>query len=69
MKGHGFWMVIGCLFPLILIFIGPSLGIKGDFLLFVFVVLMFGCHFLMMRGHKDQHNGHDENKEEKHGHH
>jgi len=68
MQGHGLWMVIGCLIPLILIFIGPALGIKGDLLLFVFIVLMFGCHFLMMKGYKGHHGKHDDKREEKHGH-
>jgi len=69
MKGRGLWMVIGCLIPLVLIFIGPSLGIKGDLLLFIFIVMMFGCHLLMMKGHKEHHGKQDENKEEKHGQH
>lgn len=48
---HTIWHLIGCLLPLLIIFLLPLLGIGQGFTLFVFIVLMFGCHLLMMRGH------------------
>lgn len=51
---HHFWMIIGCILPLILIFLLPLFGVGSGFLLFVFLVLCFGLHLVMMTrgGHK-----------------
>ena len=65
MKNHGLWMVIGCALPLLLIFILPALGVSSNVSIFIFILLMFGCHLMMMGGHK----GHDEDTEhEEHEH-
>lgn len=67
MKNHGLWMMMGCALPLLLIFILPIFGVRNNISLFIFIVLMFGCHLLMMGGHQGSHNGHDERKEKSHG--
>ena len=66
MKNHGLWMVIGCALPLLLIFILPAFGVSSGISLFIFIILMFGCHLLMMGGHQGNHNGHDDRKEKGH---
>jgi hypothetical protein len=66
MNKHGLWMIIGCVLPLLLIFILPALGVTGDYSTFLFIVFMFACHLLMMGGH----GNHGGNKEGvKHEHH
>lgn len=52
MKGHGLWMIIGCTLPLLLIFVLPLLGISGSLGIFIFIVVMFGCHLLAMGLHR-----------------
>lgn len=44
-------MLIGCVLPLLLIFVLPLFGIGEGFTLFIAIVLMFGCHLMMIRGH------------------
>ncbi|MCF8052020.1 MAG: hypothetical protein K9L59_12335 [Desulfobacterales bacterium] len=53
MKSHHIWMIIGCVLPLLLIFFLPLFGAGGGELLFVFIVLCFVLHLLMMGGHKN----------------
>ena len=65
MTGHGLWMLLGCLLPLFLIFLLPLLGLSGNVGTFLFIVLMFACHLLMMRGHGVSGDG----REGHHGHH
>lgn len=48
---HAIRMLIGCLLPIVVIFLLPLLGISEGMSLLLFIVLMFGCHLLMMRGH------------------
>ncbi len=77
MKNHGLWMVIGCVLPILLIFILPTFGVSNSFSIFIFIVLMFGCHLMMMGGHKghgddtqdEGHGEHKDKKEEGHGYH
>ncbi len=72
MSRHTLWMVIGCVLPLLLIFILPIFGLGGGISLFIFIILMFGCHLLMMGGHRgehEEHNKRDNKMEENHGHH
>jgi Na+-driven multidrug efflux pump len=69
MKNHGLLMLIGCALPLLLIFLLPAFGVKGDWILFIFIILMFFCHLLMLGIHHKKHNAHGEKKEEKHGSH
>ena len=49
---HAARMLLGCLLPLSLIFVLPLFGVGSGVTLLVFVVLMFGCHLLMMAGHE-----------------
>lgn len=63
---HSIWMIIGCVLPLLLIFLLPVFGVRGDLILFIVVVLIFVMHFFMMGGH---HGRQGSNKEEGHGHH
>jgi membrane-bound ClpP family serine protease len=69
MRNHGLWMVIGCILPLLLIFMLFGLGVRGNQSFFILIILMFGLHLLMMGRHHGNHGKHDEEKEEKHGQH
>ena len=55
MKGHTFWMILACLIPLALFFLLPLFGLGSGNLLFVFLILCFVVHLLMMRGNHDGH--------------
>ena len=63
MKNHALWMLIGCVLPLLLIFILPALGVSSGLTFFIFIILMFGCHLLMMGGHHKKHEEHEEKEE------
>jgi hypothetical protein len=54
---HALKMVIGCVLPLLLIFLLPLFGVSEGISLFVFIVLMFGCHLVMMGGHGKEGKG------------
>lgn len=54
---HTLKMLIGCLAPLLLIFVLPLFGVTEGVSVWLFVILMFGCHLFMMRGH---HGGGDQ---------
>ena len=69
MRAHGLWMVLGCPLPLLLVFFLPLLGISGNVGSFLFIVLMFGCHLMMMRGHGGGHRRPDYSREDHHGSH
>ncbi|MGE4545644.1 MAG: hypothetical protein AB7D06_16250 [Pedobacter sp.] len=45
---HHWWMIAGCVLPLILIFLLPLFGVGSGPLLFIFLVFCFGIHLLMM---------------------
>lgn len=71
-KNHWFWMVIGCVLPLLLIFLAPILGLGNRQFLFFFIVAMFAVHLLMPHGSHGHsrhthhnHNTADDNAEEK----
>ena len=51
-------MIIGCVAPLLLIFLAPALGLSGNISLLIFIIVMFGCHLLMPM----HHGGHQENR-------
>jgi len=51
MKNHNLWMILGCVLPLLLIFFLPLFGAGGGEFLFLFLILCFGMHLLMMGGH------------------
>lgn len=44
-------MLLGCLVPMLLIFVLPLFGVSEGVTLTVFIVLMLGCHLLMIPGH------------------
>mgnify|MGYP002625967066 CR=1 FL=1 len=48
---HSLKMILGCLLPLLLIFILPLFGVSQTISIWLFLILMFGLHLLMMRGH------------------
>ncbi len=52
---HTLRMLLGCVFPMILIFLLPLFGVGEGISLFVFLVLMFACHLFMMGGHHEDH--------------
>lgn len=68
---HTLRMVLGCVFPMVLIFLLPLFGVGEGVSLFVFLVLMFGCHLLMMGGHHEDHGNTQQpnTSREKHEHH
>ena len=52
-----FWrMLLGCLVPMLLIFVLPLFGVSEGITLTVFIVLMLGCHLLMIPGHASSHH-------------
>jgi hypothetical protein len=61
MKKHMILMLIGCLVPLLLIFLLPLFGISGKFSTFIFIAAMFACHLLMPM-HRGSHEQHSQNK-------
>ncbi|WP_115170703.1 hypothetical protein [Sphingobacterium spiritivorum] len=67
------WMIIGCILPLLLIFLAPALGLSSQVSMFIFIVFMFACHLLMpmLHGSHDhkQQNSETTKSEKKHGHH
>lgn len=65
---HALKMLLGCLVPLLLIFVLPLLGFGQGFSLFVFIILMFGCHLFMMGGHHEK-AGHSREQGGDHEHH
>jgi hypothetical protein len=66
LMNHSLRMLLGCLLPLGLIFVLPLFGVGSGVTLLVFVVLMFGCHLMMLgpgsghgHGKGHGHGGHD----------
>lgn len=60
MNRHIFWMIIGCIIPLLLILFLPLFGITGNYNFLIFIITMFACHLLM-----PMHYGRHENNENK----
>jgi len=59
-------MIIGCLVPLLLIFVLPLFGIKGNYFFLIFFLAMFACHFLIMGrlvGHHHSQEDQSQNKQ------
>ena len=66
---HFFWMIIGCVLPLLLIFLAPALGISNNVTIFVFIAVMFACHLLMpMHGHSHEPENTDNQTSKKENH-
>ena len=53
--------LLGCLIPIMLLFLLPVFGVSEGVTFFVFMVLMFVCHLSMMGGHG--HHGDDDESE------
>jgi len=49
---HTLKMLIGCVLPFLLVFLLPAFGVSDSVTFFIFFLLMFGCHLLMIGGHK-----------------
>lgn len=64
---HFLHMLVGCGLPILLIFVLPLFGVSEGISLAVFMVLMLGCHLLMMRGHTLDHS--DDQSKQKEDHH
>ncbi len=60
---HMIVMAIGCVVPLLLVFMLPVIGVITDYTVFIFLIAMFVSHLLMMRGHGNKDGG------DEHGHH
>ena len=54
MKNHGFWMIIGCVLPMLLIVILPALGFNVQAVFVIGIISMFACHWLMLRHHRER---------------
>jgi hypothetical protein len=57
---NSLWHMVGCLIPLLLIFILPLIGIQGQSVTVIAFVAMLGCHLVMMRGHGGHHSQKDD---------
>jgi len=60
MKHNSLWMILGCMLPVLILFLLPALGFSNGFSVVGFLILMFGCHIMHMAMHKG-HGGGDEN--------
>ncbi len=67
MKQHGLWMMLGCILPLLMVFLLPAIGVSDGTAFFVFILLMFGCHFMMMGRMGHDHHGSKETAHEHKG--
>lgn len=73
---HTLWMIIGCVLPILFIFLAPAFGLSSGISIFIFIAFMFACHLLMpMQGHggyqhgntdKLEHSGHNSSKTKNH---
>ncbi|QEG35801.1 hypothetical protein [Bythopirellula goksoeyrii] len=58
---HTMRMLLGCIIPLLLLFLLPLFGLGEGVSLYVAIVLMFACHLFMVGGdhrrnvHKNNH--------------
>ncbi len=63
MEKHALLMAAGCTFLLLLIFVLPAIGVRSDLSLLIIIILMLGCHLLMMGGHRKKHSKNDKEKD------
>lgn len=59
---HILMMLVGCTLPLLLIFIAPLLGIKGDWSTLTFIIVM-ACHLFMPMHHGHTNHSKKQNHE------
>jgi len=62
-RKHALWMILSCAIPLLIVFLLSTFGIKSDYTVFIFIVLMLACHLFMMGRHRHEHRKKDETKE------
>ena len=48
MKNHGRWMLVGCVLPLLIIFLMPLFGIRSAGSMLVVLIAFFGAHLWMI---------------------
>lgn len=65
MKNRGFWQIIACVLPLLLIFALRSYGVKSNVLLYSLLILCCGSHLFILRGIQGRYKKDDINKKEK----
>lgn len=68
-RNHLIWMLIGCIVPLLLIFLAPAFGLGEKFGLLLFVIAMFAFHLLMPHGHGKHQHDQSPSKETQNEHH
>ena len=51
---HSLFHILGCAVPILLLFLLPAFGVSSGVTFTVFIVLMLGCHLMMMGGHSDE---------------
>ncbi len=55
-----FWrMLLGCMIPIAMIFVLPLFGVSEGVTLAAFLVLMLGCHLLLVPSHQPVHSDRD----------
>lgn len=60
MGKHALWMLVGCIVPVLILFLLPALGLSSDIAIAAFFVLMMGCHLMHGAIHKSgQQNSHE----------
>lgn len=63
-----FWMMLGCLIPLMIIFLLPVFGVNSPILFLIIIVVIYFFHLFMTVHHADRTNNNDSknqtNKEE-----
>jgi hypothetical protein len=60
MTKHTLWMILGCVVPILLIFLAPAFGLGGNLPLFILILAMFAFHLLMPMHHNG--NGHQDHE-------
>ncbi|HEX2787544.1 MAG TPA: hypothetical protein VHP32_06525 [Ignavibacteria bacterium] len=64
MEKHHIWMLIGCVLPVLLVFLMPVFNINGTTATLIFLIIIFLCHLLMMRHHTGTHQNNQNNSGE-----
>jgi len=68
MKNHGFWMLLACLLPMVLIGLLFAFGGGNNMFALLLPLLCVGSHLLMMRGHRhEKQTPHDDHEHHKGG--
>ncbi|MDA0767294.1 MAG: hypothetical protein O3A92_10785 [Verrucomicrobia bacterium] len=55
---HTLLHILGCTLPILVIILLPGFGVSSGITFTLFVILMFGCHLIMMGGHGHAHEDH-----------